>query len=96
MGSVASGATNSLVAEIGTKDLATSFSVYRFLTNGQILMFKVSKQPYQCPGYDRVIGKQCDYLPSGQKWNLKYYSTNLDKIIISGKILVFEVFKQPS
>ena len=30
MGSLASGTTNSLVAKIGTKDFATSFSVYRF------------------------------------------------------------------
>ena len=43
MGSLASGANNYLVTKIGTKDLATSCSVYRFRTNGQIWMFKVSK-----------------------------------------------------
>ena len=30
MGSFASGNTNSLVAKIGTKDFATTYSVYRF------------------------------------------------------------------
>ena len=42
MGSLVSGATNYLVANIGTKDFATSCSVYRFRNNGQIFIFKVS------------------------------------------------------
>ena len=49
MGSLAIGATNSLVAKIGTIDFATFCSVYRFWTSEQILIFKVSKRPYQSP-----------------------------------------------
>ena len=65
--SFASGATNSLVAKIGTKDLATSCSVFRFWTNGQILMFKVSKQPYQSPPHDKITCKWRNFLPGGKK-----------------------------
>ena len=43
IGLLASGATNYLVAKIGTKDLVTSCSVYRIKTNRWILMFKLSK-----------------------------------------------------
>ena len=57
MGSLPSGATNFLVAKIGTKHVATSCSVYRIWTNGWILMFKVSKWPYPSPWYDRIICK---------------------------------------
>ena len=59
MESLASGATYSLVAKIGSNDLPTSFSVYRFSTNGQISMFKVSKQPYQSPLHDEITCKWC-------------------------------------
>ena len=64
-----SGATNFLVTKIGTKDLDTSYSVYRFLTNGQILMFKVSKQPYQYPPNNRITCKWRNFLPGGQNLN---------------------------
>ena len=49
MGSLAIGATNSLVAKIGTIDFSTFCSVYRFWTSEQILIFKVSKWPYRSP-----------------------------------------------
>ena len=74
MGSFASSITNSLVAKIGTKYLAISCSVYRIWINGQIFMFKVSKQPYQSTWHDRIIGKWCHCLPGGQKCNLKIIS----------------------
>ena len=45
MGSLASGTTNSLVAKIRTKDLATHCWVHRIWNNGRILIFKVSKWP---------------------------------------------------
>ena len=67
IGSLASGATNSLVAKIGTKDLVTSCLVYIFSTNGQILMFKVSKQWYRSPQHDMIICKWCHLLPGSQK-----------------------------
>ena len=73
MGSLASGATNSLVAKIGTKDLATSCWVYRIWNNRQILMFKVSKLPYQSPPHDRITCKRCHFLHGGQKLNWKLY-----------------------
>ena len=69
MGSLASGATNSRVAKIGTKDLATSCWVYKISNNGRILMFKVSKWPYQSPRHDRIICKWHHCLHSGQKSN---------------------------
>ena len=64
--SFASGATNSLVAKIGTKDLATSCWVYRISNNGRILMFKVSKRPYRSPLHDRIICKWRQCLLGGQ------------------------------
>ena len=69
MGSLASGATNSLVAKIGTKDLATSCWVYRIWNNGRILLFKVSNWPYRSPQHDRIICKWRHFLDSGQKLN---------------------------
>ena len=74
MGSLASGATNSLVAKIGTKDLVTSCWVYRISNNGRILMFKVSKRPYQSPWHNRIICKWYHCLHSGQKLNRKFIS----------------------
>ena len=74
IGSLASSATNSLVAKLGTKELATSCSVYRFSTNEQILMLKVSKQPYWSPPYNRITCKWCHFLPSSQKFYLKIIS----------------------
>ena len=47
--SLASGATNSLVVKIGTKDPATYYEVYRIWNNRRILIFKVSKQEYWSP-----------------------------------------------
>ena len=73
IGSLTSGATNSLVAKIRTKDLVTSCSVHRIWNNGWILMFKVSKRLYQIAHHDRIICKWCHCLPGGQKWNKKNY-----------------------
>ena len=64
-----SGATDSLVTKIGTKDLTKSCSVYRMQNNRWILTFKVCKQPYQSLRQDRIICKWCQYLLGGQKWN---------------------------
>ena len=41
----------------------------RIWNNGRILMFKVSKWPYQSPHHDRIICKLCHCLTSVQKWN---------------------------
>ena len=65
MGSLASGATNSLVAKIGTKDFATSCLVYRFWTDGQILMLKVLKQPYRSPTHNTITCTERHFLPLG-------------------------------
>ena len=81
MGSLASGTTNSLVAKIWTKDLATSCWVYRIWKNGQILMFKVSKWLSQFSWHDRVIWKWRHCLTGGPKRSKKDYSTTMDKII---------------
>ena len=51
----ASGATNFLVAKMGTKDPATSCSVYIIWNNWQILTLKVSKWPYWSSWQDRII-----------------------------------------
>ena len=71
--SFAGGITNVLVAKIGTKDLATCCSVNRIWNNGQILTFKVSKQPYQSPRHYRIICKWCHYLPGGKNRTKKLY-----------------------
>ena len=49
-------------------------------------MLKRSKQLYQ--------SGHC--LPGGQKWTEKNYYTPVDKILTSGQILVFDVFKGSS
>ena len=41
----------------------------RFWNNGQILTFKVSKQPYRSLIHDRIICKWRQCLLVGQKWN---------------------------
>ena len=69
MGWLASGATNSLVAKIGTKDLATSCWVNRIWNNRRILMFKVSKQPYQSSWHDEIIYRWHNNPPGGENLN---------------------------
>ena len=69
MESLASGATNSLVAKIGTKYFATSCLVYRFWNNERILTFKVSKQLYKSLLHDRFICNWCQCLLGCQKRN---------------------------
>ena len=67
MGSLAGGATNSLVAKIGTKDLATT--VNKIITSGQISEVEVSKRPYRSPLHDGITCKWRHKLPGGQNWN---------------------------
>jgi len=68
MGSLAIGATNSLVAKIGTKDFATFCSVYRFWTSEQILIFKVSKRPYRSPHMIGSLASSATSSLVAKKW----------------------------
>ena len=50
-------------------NFASTLTVYYSVINGRILMFKVSKRPYQSSRNDEIIFRWLHNPPGGEKWN---------------------------